>query len=215
MIKKIIYFILGFVLLIFFTVFSINIFVLSFSINNYFSNVWELTWNHQTWLVFWARILDNIAPSDILKDRLQVAYETYDSWKISQILVSWDRTEVYYNEPEVMKNYLVELWVDEIDIMLDYSWFDTYDSLYRAKNTFWITDVVLFTQWFHLKRAMYISKRFWIKTYWVETNLQEYLRDDYNNYREIFARIKAFLEVEIFKPTAWNWFLKEKSELFY
>jgi vancomycin permeability regulator SanA len=28
--------------------------------------------------------------------------------------------------------------------------------------------------------------------------MQSYLRERYNNFREIFARIKAFLEVEIF-----------------
>lgn len=213
--KKLFYFILSIILLIIFTIFSINIYVLSFSLNDYFSDVWKIEWNHQTWLVFWASILWNAVPSDILRDRLTVAYEAYNLWIITEIMVSGDRSEANYNEPEVMKNYLLELWVDQNDISLDYSWFDTYDSLYRAKNTFGINDAILFTQDFHLKRAMYISKRLWIETYWVETNLQEYLRDDYNNYREIFARIKAFLEVEIFKPTAWNWFLKEKSELFY
>jgi vancomycin permeability regulator SanA len=32
----------------------------------------------------------------------------------------------------------------------------------------------------------------------METNLRKYLRENYNNFREIFARIKAFLNVDIF-----------------
>jgi vancomycin permeability regulator SanA len=46
---------------------------------------------------------------------------------------------------------------------------------------------------------MYISQKLWIKTIWVETNLQKYLNEDYYNRREILARIKAFMEVEVFK----------------
>jgi len=98
-----------------------------------------------------------------------------------------------------MKQYLIKEWVKELDIYQDYAGFDTYDSLYRAHEIFWVDELVLFTQDFHLKRAMYISKKLWIKTYWVETNLQKYLKESYNNRREIFARIKAFFEIEIFK----------------
>gem|GEM_PF-2122782 len=46
---------------------------------------------------------------------------------------------------------------------------------------------------------MYIAKRFDIETIGIETNLQKYRKEKYNNRREVFARIKAFLEVEIFK----------------
>jgi vancomycin permeability regulator SanA len=97
-----------------------------------------------------------------------------------------------------MKNYLVQLWVKEEDIYLDYAGFDTYDSIYRAKDIFLRDEFVIFTQDFHLKRAMYIAKRLWIDTYWVETNMQSYTKENYYYFREIFARVKAFWEVEIF-----------------
>ncbi|MDR3151017.1 MAG: YdcF family protein [Candidatus Peribacteria bacterium] len=42
---------------------------------------------------------------------------------------------------------------------LDYAGFDTYDSIYRAKDIFLRDEFVIFTQDFHLKRAMYIAKR--------------------------------------------------------
>ena len=98
-----------------------------------------------------------------------------------------------------MQKYLLDLWVDVDDIYLDYAGFDTYDSIYRAKEIFGAEKLTLFTQDFHLKRAMYISKRFDIETIWVETNLQKYRKEKYNNRREVFARVKAFLEVEILK----------------
>jgi vancomycin permeability regulator SanA len=57
----------------------------------------------------------------------------------------------------------------------------------------------LFTQDYHLKRAMYIAKRLGIKTQWMSSDLQEYRDMDYFERRELFSRIKAFLEVEILK----------------
>jgi len=177
----------------------INFHVLSFSKINYYYDIDGLEEKY-VWLVFWASVLQDWTPSDILKDRLKVAYRAYNTWKIEKIIVSWDNSHKSYNEPVWMKKYLMGLWVDEDDIYLDYAWFDTYDSIYRAREIFGTNEIVLFTQDFHLKRAMYISNKLWIKTYWVETNLQKYINEDYNERREVFARIKAFIEIEIFKP---------------
>ena len=176
----------------------INFHVLNYSKINYYYDVDWLE-NKYVWLVFWASVLNDWTPSDILKDRLKVVYNAYKKWKIEKVIVSWDNSNINYNEPKAMKKYLMNLWVEEDDIYLDYAWFDTYDSIYRAKEIFWVDEIVLFTQDFHLKRAMYIAKKLWLKTYWVETNLQKYLLEDYNNRREILARIKAFIEIEIFK----------------
>lgn len=191
-------FLLSVIILIVIAIFAVNYYVLSFSSLNYYYDVDWLE-KEYVWLVFWASVIRNNTPSDILKDRLKVAYKAYMDWKIQKIIVSGDNSYTDYNEPLTMKKYLIGLWVDEDDIYLDYAWFDTYDSLYRAKNIFWVDSVVLFTQDFHLKRAMYISTKLWIKTYWVETNLQKYQKEDYYNRREIMARVKAFFDVEIFK----------------
>lgn len=200
--KKLIYILIFIFSVMFITVsiiMSINYYVLSFSNANYYYDVDWLD-KYYVWLVFWASVIWNSIPSDILKDRLKVAYEAYTDWKIEKIIVSWDNSYLDYNEPKAMKKYLIELWVDDDDIYLDYAWFDTYDSLYRAKYIFGVDTLVLFTQDFHLKRAMYIGQKLWLNTIWVETNLQKYLKQDYYNRRELFARIKAFLNVEIFKP---------------
>lgn len=186
------------VFLIIVCIWAINFYVLSFSKINYFYDVDWLDKKY-IWLVFWASVLRNGTPSDILKDRLKVAYDAYIKQKIQKIIVSWDNSQTNYNEPLAMKNYLLKLWVDEDDIYLDHAWFDTYDTLYRAREIFWAKELVLFTQDFHLKRAMYISSKLWINSFWVETNLQRYVADDYNNFREVFARLKAFWDVDIFK----------------
>ena len=100
-----------------------------------------------------------------------------------------------------MKKYLISLWVKSSHIHPDYAGFDTYDSIYRARDLFFVKEITLFTQDFHLKRAMYISQRLGVKATGMQTNLQIYLADDYNKKREVLARVKAFLDVEIFKSS--------------
>lgn len=177
---------------------AINIYVLSFSKTNLYTQVDELPKN-EVWLVFGASVIQNKYPSDILKDRLKVAAKAYKQWKIHQIIVSGDNRNKNYNEPVVMQKFLIAQWVDVDHIHLDYAGFDTYDSLYRAKELFKVDSLTLFTQDFHLKRALYISSRLGIQSTGISTNLQLYIKQDYNNKREFFARVKAFLDVELLK----------------
>lgn len=181
-------------------IYVINIYVLWFSNQNYFDKIDDLPKN-EVGLVFWASVINNTTPSDILKDRLKVASQAYKAWKVQQIIVSWDNSRKNYNEPDTMKKYLISLWVSPSHIHPDYAGFDTYDTLYRARDLFFVKNITLFTQDFHLKRAMYIAERLWMQAFWIETNLQPYIADNYNKRREIFARVKAFLDVEVWKST--------------
>ncbi len=196
--KKLLLYFLAFILFWLILIFLINIYVLSFSKNNISDNIWDIQ-NYQVWIIFWAKVEDNWIPSDILADRLIVWANSYLEQKIQKIIVTGDNSTDDYDEVTAMADYLVNLWVTREDIYLDYAWFDTYSSLYRALEIFWVQKAVLFTQEFHLKRALYIWKRFWIDVFGVSTNLQNYIYDNYYDRREILARVKAFLEVEIFK----------------
>lgn len=196
-IKRFLQFVLPITALILFIVLIINYWVLSFSKENLYSDV-EYLPQIEVWLVFWASVKSTLEPSDILKDRLDVSIKAYKIWKIKKIIVSGDNWTKGYDEPTAMYKYLVSKWIDSDNIYLDYAGFDTYDSLYRAKHLFWVDEIILFTQDFHLKRAMYIAKRLGFKkVIWIQTNLQKYIAEDYNNRREVLARVKAFLDIEI------------------
>lgn len=176
----------------------INLYVLSFSKSKIITTT-SIDLDYGVWIVFGAKVKDNWTPSDILKDRLKVTYDAYSNNLVSKIIVSWDNSRTDYDETTAMRDYLIELWVNKDDIYMDYAWFDTYDTLYRAKDIFWVEKAVLFTQTFHLKRALYISNRIWIDSIWVSTDLRDYIYSDYYNRREALARVKAFLNVEILK----------------
>ena len=108
-------FFLAFILAI--AIFLINCYVLSFEKNNRFHSVEELEKKY-IWIVFWASVKEG-KPSLILKDRLDVAFEAYKRWKIEKIIVSWDNWKSNYNEPTIMKKYLLSLWVKQEDIYED------------------------------------------------------------------------------------------------
>ncbi len=182
------------------TIILINVYVLSFSIDRFFSHIEDIE-PGEIGLVLWASVKPDWQPSNILKDRLDTAIIFYNQEKINKILVSGDNGTHHYNEPVAMQKYLITNGIPESDIYLDYAGFDTYDSLYRARDIFGSQDLIIFTQWFHLHRAVYISKRLGLNVVWVTTDIQKYLGSSRNSVREVFARVKAFFEVEILKPS--------------
>lgn len=142
-------------------------------------------------------------PSSILKDRVKAATELYFSGKVSKLIMSGDNRYLNYNEPDAMREYAVELGVDNSDIISDYAGRRTYDSCYRVKNIFNQTNIVVVTQSFHITRAMFICNSLGIKT-------QGYISDVENKYdnfnwnywkvRDIFALSQSILEIYIYPP---------------
>jgi len=195
-IQNIKYFLL-LIILFFIVILTINGYIYNFA-RERIINISEIE-NYKIWLVLWASVRSNWEPSDILADRLKTSYETYKSGKISKIIVSWDNMKSNYNEPDAMKAYLIKLWVKKEDIFVDYAGFDTYDSMYRAKEIFSVVKLVIFTQEYHLYRALYISNKLWINSVWVTSDRHRYLWITRYKIREVFSRIKAFIEVEILK----------------
>lgn len=174
--------------------------------NNYTKDIKtiEKIKDNKVWLVLWAWTR-NWKLSDIYKDRLKTAIKAYEKKKIKKILVSWDNWSVNYDEITPAKIYLFENWVRKEDIFLDYAWFDTYDSLYRAKEIFWNKDLTIFTQEFHLKRALYICEWLEINCLWIKTDLQWYLYSNYYTKREILSRFKAFLNLTFNSKPKFLW----------
>ncbi len=205
-VKRIIYFeyysmkvfkyIILWIILFILTLFLINLYVLQDSKDTIYTDIDTLP-EIKVWLVFWASVYRNGTPSPVLRDRLDGAYDAYRVWKVQRIIVSWDNSVEKYDEPTAMANYLIQRWIPKQDIFLDYAGFDTFDSIYRANYIFWISEMILFTQEFHLKRALYIADGLDIEAIWFATDYNRYQLESYNNRREFFSRIKAFLEIEI------------------
>ena len=143
--------------------------------------------------------LKNGKPSPVLKDRLDMAYKLYEDGYSEKIIVSGDHGKKYYDEVNVMKNYLLDKGVDSNNIFMDHAGFSTYDSVYRAKEIFLANKIIIVTQQFHLYRSLYIAKQLKLDAVGVSATLRDYSGSVKFEIREILARDKDFVK-SIFKP---------------
>ncbi|MBS9775168.1 YdcF family protein [Candidatus Gracilibacteria bacterium] len=181
----------------------INLYVAGFSNEkNYFTEVDKLP-TVQTGLVLGSSVKRDGTPSIPLENRLKVAVDAYKQGKIKEIIVSGYSEKNGYNEPIGMQKYLMQAGIPKENIILDDEGNDTYDSIYRSYYTYHKNNIIVFTQGFHLKRVLYFGTKMGAKMYGMETKLYTKARL-YNEFREFFARIKAFYEADILKRTAEN-----------
>ena len=153
-------------------------------------------------IVLGASVYSNGTPSKILADRLRYAYDLYKAGKVPKILVSGDHRTKDYNEVNVMRDYLIKLGIPEDDIFMDHAGFDTYDSMYRAKNIFKIEKLLISTQSFHMNRAVYIARKLNIDAYGFPCEDKKIYNMEYLNLRESLAKVKAVIETEIIKRSS-------------
>lgn len=105
-------------------------------------------------LVLGAEVSPDGTPSPFLRGRLDVARQLYDAGKIKVIIVSGDNGTVAYDEPTAMRDYLINAGVPASQVVADFAGFDTYDSCYRARDVFGVTQLVLISQAYHLPRSV-------------------------------------------------------------
>ncbi|MFC0038344.1 SanA/YdcF family protein [Actinomadura rayongensis] len=108
-------------------------------------------------LVLGAGIRDG-RPSVLLARRLDLAAELWRRGKVRVLLVSGDNRTKGYDEPSVMRAYLVAHGVPERKIVRDFAGLDTWDSCARAKRIFGVRRLTVVTQDFHLPRAVALCR---------------------------------------------------------
>ncbi len=133
-------------------------------------------------------------PSPILEERAHAAVQLYLEGKVSKILVTGDNSALSHDEVTPVRKYLIDAGIPAGDIFLDHAGFDTYSSMYRARDVFDASSVTIVTQDFHLPRALFIARTLGLTAYGLHTrgggSGHDYLR-------EVPASIKALLDVVI------------------
>ncbi len=151
--------------------------------------------NCYTALVLGAKVYNDGSLSGILRDRVNTALELYKVGKIKRFLLSGDHGREDYDEVNQMKIYLQNKGVKEVDIFLDHAGFDTYNSAYRAKHIFLVNDVIIISQGFHIKRAVYIARKLGLDAYGIKADKRSYSIARKMVIREKLANVKAFFEL--------------------
>jgi vancomycin permeability regulator SanA len=108
-------------------------------------------------LVFGAKA-DGDRPSVFLAQRLDAAVRLYDSGRVGTVLVSGNDDHRGYDEPGVMRAYLIRHGVPAGKITVDQAGYDTWDTCLRAYRVFGVRQATLVTQAFHVPRAVALCR---------------------------------------------------------
>lgn len=132
-------------------------------------------------------------PSPVLERRASAAVQLFNAGKAPTILVTGDGRAPNYNEVEPVREYLEAAGVPRGAIVLDAEGYDTYTSMYRARDMFGFKRVVIVTQDFHLPRAVYVARHTGLEAEGfiaagTERTISAYVR-------EMPASVKALLDV--------------------
>ena len=150
-------------------------------------------------LILGAGVWNNERPSPMLEDRLLQGIALYKNGASDRLLMSGDHGRKDYDEVNVMKRFAIDRNIPSEHIFMDHAGFNTYESLYRAKEIFQAEEIMIVTQEYHLYRALYIAEKLGIEAYGVASDPRKYAGQAARDMREVLARIKDFFSV-IIKP---------------
>lgn len=151
-------------------------------------------------IVLGAKVYENGTPAPMLADRLETGVRLYELGKVGKLLLSGDHGQTDYDEVNVMLDYVLARGVPEEDVFTDHAGFDTYDTMYRARDVFLVADCLIVTQEFHLSRAVYTARSLGLEATGVVADIQPYANEFKNAARDWLARVKAVLQLHITHP---------------
>lgn len=127
--------------------------------------------------------------------RIDAAVDLYEAGKVRSFLLSGDNSRKDYDEPEDMKNMLIERGVPDSIINLDYAGFRTFDSVVRADKVFGQQRFTIVSQPFHVERAVFIARRMGLDAYGFNAQDVSLKYGFKTQVREKFARVKVFVDL--------------------
>lgn len=176
-----------------------------------YSNVSEIPAKKVALLLGTVKWLRKGQVNRYFKYRIEAAVALYQAGKIQHIIASGDNRTRFYNEPREMRKSLIEQGIPPQAITLDYAGFRTLDSVVRCKEIFSQDDIIIISQPFHNKRALFISDFYGIKAIGFNAQSVPFRIDIKTRVREYFARLKAVLDLYILRTQPK--FLGEKVHL--
>ena len=141
--------------------------------------------------------------SPVLQDRVVGGIRLMERGKGKKLLLSGDHGQLYYDEVNAMRQYVLNNApaIQKEDIFMDHAGFNTWDSMYRARDVFGVTDLIIVTQEFHISRAVCIARSLGLDAVGYAINQDRYPKRSLRSwrFREYFARVKAFFSIVV-KP---------------
>lgn len=180
-------------------IFSINFYVVKSTEEYVFTDINKLP-KVDAVIVLGAKV-NKEKLSYVLEDRLVDGVNIIYANKANAILLSGDHGQKEYDEVNSMRKYIIrrKFNIQKEQIFMDHAGFDTYDSMFRAKEIFNIKSAIIVTQDFHINRSVYIARNLGIEAYGFAVDESIYKESIRLNWRirEFLSRVKAFKDVVI------------------
>ncbi len=132
-------------------------------------------------------------------NRMDTAYQLYQLGKVKRLLVSGDNSTKSYNEPNDMRQALIERGIPSDHITRDFAGFRTLDSMVRAKEIFQLSRLTVISDGFHLPRAVFIGRHHGLDVTGVASAKVALNHSLKTEVREYLARVKAVLDLYLLR----------------
>jgi SanA protein len=123
--------------------------------------------------------------------RMDAAAELYHAGKVKHLLLSGDNSRADYNEPQDMRDALIERGVPASAITCDYAGLRTLDSVVRARDIFGVTRCIIISDDFHLARALWVADLHGVTATAYYNETAPWSRSWKTRTREWLARVRA------------------------
>ena len=133
--------------------------------------------------------------------RIDAAVKVWQAHKVETLIVSGDNISPYYNEPEKMKQALIERGIPADRIVCDKWGLRTLDSVVRAKEAVSTkykvgpNSILFISQRFQNERAIYLAEANGMDAYGFNAQDVETQGGMKTKVREVGARVKMWLDV--------------------
>ena len=129
-------------------------------------------------------------------NRIEATTQLYLAGKFDRLIISGATVDEGYDEPQSMRADLMARGVPDSIMTLDGKGFRTINSIERAKNDFGIDSLIVISQEFHNKRAIFQAQHYGIEAigFNADDSPFRYWRIK-NHLREYLARVKVVFEM--------------------
>lgn len=145
-----------------------------------------------------ARTLPNGRTNLYFRYRITAAAALYHSGKVEYLIVSGDNHRHDYDEPTDMRDALIAAGVPADRVYRDYAGFRTLDSVVRAREIFGQTELIIVSQAFHNRRAIFIARERGIDAVAYNARDVESINGLRTQLREQLAKLKTVLDIWLF-----------------
>jgi SanA protein len=146
-----------------------------------------------------SRFLPGGWRNQFFDNRIEAAARLVRAGKVRYLVVSGDNHVRGYDEPQDMKDSLIQAGVPAERIYCDYAGFRTLDSIVRVRDIFGQTEITVISQEFHNRRAIFIARQRGVDA--IAFNAAEV--DAYDSFktkcRELVARANMLLDLFLFR----------------